>query len=137
MRLDGAGLTALPVLDESLIELSLSRNRLRSASGVGRLRHLRVLNLADNELTWLPSLRDLADLHTLDLGHNRLTSVPPLPDINGYLYLHDNALTSLPDSLGDLTRLRYLNVSANPLERLPARLGDMQTCSNCGPSGVV
>jgi Leucine-rich repeat (LRR) protein len=129
MRLDGAGLTALPVLDESLIELSLSRNRLRSASGVGRLRHLRVLNLADNELTWLPSLRDLADLHTLDLGHNRLTSVlpPSLVQLTGLreLALRGNAIGDLPAWIRSLRGLRRLDLRSNGLRALPASLAEL------------
>src|SRR5215475_10431186 len=86
----------------------------------------RVLILSERALTELPPLEDVAELHTLDVGHNRLTSVPRLPDISGYLYLHDNALRSLPDALCDLARLRYLNVSANPIRALPARIGDMR-----------
>jgi Leucine-rich repeat (LRR) protein len=79
------------------------------------MRPSRVLTLSESALTELPPLDDLTELHTLDVGHNRLTSVPRLPDISGYLYVHDNALPSLPDTLCDLARLRYLNVSANPI----------------------
>ena len=44
---------------------------------VGRLSALRVLSLADNELTSLPAeIRQLTSLKELSLGDNQLTSVP-------------------------------------------------------------
>ena len=65
----------------------------------------------------------------LDLGHNALTQIPEgLGDLNGltdFLYLHDNRLTSLPSSLARLTRLRYLNIGANPFEILPDCISSM------------
>jgi len=63
------------------------------------MRTSRVLNLSASALTELPPLGGMTELHMLDVGHNRLTALPPLPEISGYLYLHDNALPSLPDAL--------------------------------------
>lgn len=59
----------------------------------------------------------------MDLGHNALTSVPEelgeLTGLSDCLSLHDNQLSRLPDSLGNLTRLRYLNIGENSLTSLP------------------
>jgi Leucine-rich repeat (LRR) protein len=63
------------------------------------------LVLAENDLTALPErVGELRRLVMLDLGHNRLTSIPPelgeLTGLSELLYLHDNALESLPQALG-------------------------------------
>ena len=62
-------------------------------------------------------------LRMLDLGHNQLSSVPEalgdLESLTDFLYLHDNHLTSLSASPGQLTRLRYLNISDNDFDALP------------------
>ena len=74
---------------------------------------LETLILADNALTELPDdIGTLASLRTLDLGHNLLTEVPEslakLTALTDYLYLHDNRLTELRESLFTrMIRLRY------------------------------
>ena len=59
----------------------------------------------------------LPNLRTLDLGHNALRAVPDLSALTRLeiLYLHENALTSLPKLPPSLT---YLNISENPLTRV-------------------
>ena len=84
-----------------------------------------MLILAGNGLTDLPpEIGRLHRLATLDLGHNHLTSVPvelgDLAELSGFLYLHDNKLSEIPDSLGNLTRLRYLKCRREHAHR-PAR----------------
>jgi Leucine-rich repeat (LRR) protein len=86
---------------------------------------LETLVLADNGLTEISErIGALKKLRMLDLGHNLLARVPDaLGDLDGltdFLYLHDNRLTGLPDSMAQLTRLRYLNISDNALTALPA-----------------
>ncbi|MGH9140547.1 MAG: leucine-rich repeat domain-containing protein, partial [Vicinamibacterales bacterium] len=76
---------------------------------------LETLMLADNQLTELPpAIAALTSLRTLDLGHNLLTELPEslslLTALTDYLYLHDNKLTALRESLFvRMIRLRYLN----------------------------
>jgi Leucine-rich repeat (LRR) protein len=67
-----------------------------------------------------PWIGELTALRTLDLGHNALASVPDLSALTQLeiLYLHDNALTTLPALPDSLT---YLNVSENPLPALSLR----------------
>jgi Leucine-rich repeat (LRR) protein len=85
---------------------------------------LETLVLAENDLSHMSAqIGLLTRLRMLDLGHNALTRIPEaLGDLSGltdFLYLHDNRLTSLPSSLARLTRLRYLNISENPFEAFP------------------
>lgn len=82
---------------------------------------LESLILADNSLAELPeAIGALTRLRTLDLGHNHLADLPEslgrLTGLTDYLYLHDNRLSALRESLfARLIHLRYLNVSGNQL----------------------
>src|SRR5216683_2795699 len=65
---------------------------------------LETLVLADNGLSDLSDrIGHLKKLRMLDLGHNKLARLPDaLGDLSGltdFLYLHDNRLTALPQSL--------------------------------------
>src|SRR5947209_4521285 len=69
---------------------------------------METLILADNALTTIsPKIARLKNLRTLDLGHNKLSSLPEsIGEVNGlrdFLYLHDNALHSLPSSFKKLS----------------------------------
>src|ERR1700722_18639892 len=68
----------------------------------------------------------------LDLGHNRLPELPislgRLEGLSDFLYLHDNRLTQITDSLSRLQRLRYLNISENPFEAFPEVVTTMRSC---------
>ena len=81
----------------------------------------------------------LKNLRMLDLGHNQLTSVPDaLGDLDGltdFLYLHDNRLTSLPQSLESLTKLRYLNIGDNAFDVLPESICAMANLMDLRASG--
>ena len=62
---------------------------------------LECLILAENGLQESPiGSGRLTRLQTLDLGHNKLSRIPEsigeLIDLAGFLYLHDNSLSSLP-----------------------------------------
>jgi Leucine-rich repeat (LRR) protein len=65
---------------------------------------------------------ELVNLRTLDLGHNALKTVPDLSALTRLeiLYLHENALTSLPKLPPSLS---YLNISENPLRSV--ELGEL------------
>ncbi|WP_413812608.1 leucine-rich repeat domain-containing protein [Streptomyces sp. OE57] len=83
----------------------------------------RVLILADNGLTALSAKTgQLKSLTTLDLGHNKLTSLPThwatWTNSSDCLYPHDNNLSQLPDTLGNLTRPQLPQRRREPSHRL-------------------
>jgi Leucine-rich repeat (LRR) protein len=93
---------------------------------------LETLVLAGNGLSDLSGrIGGLQKLRMLDLGHNKLAHLPDaLGDLGGltdFLYLHDNELTTLPQSLQRLTKLRYLNLSENAFETIPEVVTHMES----------
>jgi Leucine-rich repeat (LRR) protein len=170
--LSGNRLTAVPDWLGNLTalkRLDLSGNRLTALpKSLGNLAALELLDLSGNRLTALPkSLGNLAALEDLRLGTgpgppavveprwldisgrmmplitepvegkgssdqrgNRLTSVPEsLGNLTAlkFLDLSGNRLTSVPESLGNLTALRRLDLRDNQLTVLPQRLADLRT----------
>ena len=53
----------------------------------------------------------MKNLRMRDLGHNELSQLPEslgeIVGLSDFLYLHDNRLTSLPDSITRMKMLRY------------------------------
>ena len=93
---------------------------------------LETLVLADNDLTAVPArIGSLSRLRMLDLGHNGISALPSelgaLVGLRDFLYLHDNKLSSLPESLRRMTNLRYLNLSGNLFETLPDAVCEMES----------
>jgi Leucine-rich repeat (LRR) protein len=117
--------------DPSALHLNLWKKRLGTVPAwVWERTKLETLVLADNELLEVsPHAGLLKNLRMLDLGHNKLTRVPDalgdLESLTDFLYLHDNQLSSLPESLSRLTKLRYLNISENAFETLPEAISGM------------
>lgn len=129
---DGPGLP--PRLAElgCLEELDLSFNRLRRLpEGLGRLRHLRTLDVDHNLLPSFPApLLELAALEELDCSGNRhLRALPEgiaaLRRLK-ILWLSGTGLASLPEGLCQLNALESLMLDGNQLQVLPADFGRLQ-----------
>jgi len=130
-RLDLAcGLTELPEevfdLADTLEVLNLSGNRLRDLPHqLPRLPKLQVLFASDNDFTTLPEvLGDCPQLQVVGFKANRIEHVPSaaLPAALRWLILTDNALSSLPDTLGQRPALQKLMLAGNQLQALPDSL---------------
>ncbi|NXM18501.1 MFHA1 protein, partial [Ploceus nigricollis] len=130
----GAGPGLPPRLAElgCLEELDLSFNRLRRLpEGLGRLRHLRTLDVDHNLLPSFPTpLLELAALEELDCSGNRHLGALPegiaaLRRLK-ILWLSGTGLASLPEGLCQLSALESLMLDGNRLQALPAGFGRLQ-----------
>ncbi|NXD43498.1 MFHA1 protein, partial [Copsychus sechellarum] len=115
-----------------LEELDLSFNRLRRLpEGLGRLRHLRTLDVDHNLLPSFPApLLELASLEELDCSGNRHLGALPegiaaLRRLK-ILWLSGTGLASLPEGLCQLSALESLMLDGNQLQALPADFGRLQ-----------
>ncbi|NWH30804.1 MFHA1 protein, partial [Chloropsis hardwickii] len=115
-----------------LEELDLSFNRLRRLpEGLGRLRHLRTLDVDHNLLPSFPApLLELTALEELDCSGNRHLGALPegiaaLRRLK-ILWLSGTGLASLPEGLCQLTALESLMLDGNRLQALPAGFGRLQ-----------
>eukprot|EP01096_Ripella_sp_DP13-Kostka_P013510 TRINITY_DN587_c0_g1_i3.p1 TRINITY_DN587_c0_g1~~TRINITY_DN587_c0_g1_i3.p1 ORF type:complete len:1377 (+),score=731.02 TRINITY_DN587_c0_g1_i3:157-4287(+) len=75
-----------------------------------------------------PSFAAFEKLVKLDLSHNKITKLPDeITEIVSLqeLYLHNNALTELPESFRMLTSLKKVNLANNMLTGLPEELSNL------------
>ncbi|NXV96165.1 MFHA1 protein, partial [Calonectris borealis] len=115
-----------------LEELDLSFNRLRRLpEGLGRLRHLRALDVDHNLLPSFPApLLELTALEELDCSGNRHLGALPegiaaLRRLK-ILWLSGTGLAALPEGLCQLSALESLMLDGNRLQALPAGFGSLQ-----------
>ncbi|NWH15407.1 MFHA1 protein, partial [Grus americana] len=115
-----------------LEELDLSFNRLRRLpEGLGRLRHLRALDVDHNLLPSFPTpLLELAALEELDCSGNRHLGALPegiaaLRRLK-ILWLSGTGLAALPEGLCQLSALESLMLDSNRLQALPSGFGSLQ-----------
>lgn len=129
------GLTTFPkavyILADTLERLDMTGNALDSLpEDFHQLKHLKILFLSNNNFTELPSvLAKCPNLSMIGFRNNQITSVGEntLPLTTRWLILTDNALTSLPESMGDLSLLQKCMLSGNKLTSLPE---SMSRCHN-------
>uniref|UniRef100_A0A8B9EFE2 Leucine-rich repeat protein SHOC-2 n=1 Tax=Anser cygnoides TaxID=8845 RepID=A0A8B9EFE2_ANSCY len=129
---EGSGLPARLAELGRLEELDLSFNRLRRLpEGLGRLRHLRALDVDHNQLPSFPApLLELAALEELDCSGNRHLGALPegiaaLRRLK-ILWLSGTGLAALPEGLCQLGALESLMLDGNQLRALPAGFGGLQ-----------
>ncbi|NWV38347.1 MFHA1 protein, partial [Grantiella picta] len=115
-----------------LEELDLSFNRLRRLpEGLGRLRHLRTLDVDHNLLASFPApLLELTALEELDCSGNRHLGALPegiaaLRRLK-ILWLSGTGLAALPEGLCQLSALESLMLDGNRLQALPTGFGRLQ-----------
>lgn len=113
-------------LADSLEVLNLSGNRLRTLPAwLPRLGKLRILFCSDNAFTEVPEvLGACPQLEMVGFKANRISKLPAaaLPAALRWLILTDNRLEQLPAELGDCSRLQKLMLAGNRLQALPESL---------------
>lgn len=126
----GCGLYTFPEeifdLAKSLEYLDLSNNKLSNLpDDFGKLKKLKILFLSNNQFKELPSvLAQCPKLSMLGIRNNQITHFPEnaLPLNLRWLILTENAIKTLPDSIGDLKYLQKLMLSGNQIKSLPKTL---------------
>lgn len=116
-----------------LKKIGLSKNRIDSLpSNIGDLSTLPLyhLNLSENNIRTVPSsIGDLKQLRVLRLDGNALTQIPDeIGDLSGLinkLYLNDNYMTDLPISLAELP-VEVMYLQNNNLLEVPAQFGKLE-----------
>jgi hypothetical protein len=109
---------------ENLVSLDAAENQIVSIEDTKALEGCMHVDLSHNQLTTWPKFQ-AAQLEELNLSHNQLTDL----SLTGYkqlkaLYLSHNRLSKLP-ALQSLKQLQHLDVSYNKLQKLPAELGQL------------
>lgn len=115
-------------LADSLEVLNLSDNKLSTLPhDLSRLSKLRVIFCSGNPFTVLPeSLGDCANLEMVGFKSCQVRHVPEaaLPQALRWFILTDNAVDSLPNTLGERPRLQKLMLAGNRLSQLPAGMAN-------------
>ena len=132
----GNKLTSLPFESLSslpLIEVDAARNSLNGSlftSEATGLAYLRTLDASHNALTSIKNFStiDMPSIQSVNVTENRIAV---LPDISGWpdlltLIAGGNQLTSLPDGIFSLQKLKTVDVSRNDIKKLDERLGLME-----------
>jgi len=122
----------LKIEDNNVVELwiSLQENRELSDS-IGNLKHLKTLELNDDQLTELPtSIGELTSLEFLELNCNQITT---LPDSIGSLinlkelFMYYNQLSELPKSFRNLHSLQVIHCANNNFSKIPEEIFNLRS----------
>ncbi len=114
-------LTSLMVNDNKFTSLPIA---------IGDLVNLKTINANNNALTSLPaSISELVNLYRLYAFNNQISSLPDLGTMPALwdLGLSNNSLTILPESFGNLSKVRDLYIGNNLLTGLPSSFEKLST----------
>ena len=108
-------------------------NHITDLTGIHGFSNLSSLNVADNDLTFLPLLPN--NLKTFRCSNNRLIQLPVLPSGLTVFHCYGNLLTSLPELPKNL---EVFNCSQNRLSALPSLPNTLQSfyCSYNNLNGL-
>jgi len=111
---------------DGLVSINLSQNNITDIS-VNELinNSLETLNLSHNFIEEIPRwLSSMDNVKILDLSSNRIKRVNEFRNLNKLekLYLNDNEIDALPESIKELKLLHFLNLSNNHLSELPTSI---------------
>ncbi len=110
-------------LSDTLEILDLSGNKLsRLPDDFGRLKKLRILFLSENDFEVFPEvLADCPNLTMIGFKSNKISHIPEnaFPTHTQWLILTDNKIETLPESIGELTKLQKCMLAGNNIRTLP------------------
>ncbi|KAK4205518.1 hypothetical protein QBC40DRAFT_215057 [Triangularia verruculosa] len=117
-------------LGPSLTHLDLSNTSLSSLPSrfSTHLPNLKILFLSNCAFSTFPDLSSCPNLEMVAFRHNNMTSLPEnhLPPKLRWLILTDNAIPSLPTSIGNCPNLEKCLLAGNNLSTLPSSLTSCQ-----------
>ncbi|KAK2962799.1 putative Leucine-rich repeat protein SHOC-2 [Blattamonas nauphoetae] len=138
LKMDGNDLIDLPeslLQLKNLTELHVSQNKLKVWGGdFKKLKHLRVLNLADNQLANIIMPQgNLPALESLDLNNNEIRSITALPLASftslKFLYLDSNHIQSIDLKNLPSKCLYFLKLSQNEITSITGDFAAFTTLS--------
>ena len=137
LQIAGNRLTSLPLkslADLPLVELDAARNRLSGSlfpSSIDRMHQLRSLDVSSNALTSLNSsgLIHFPALQSFNVAENRLAELPNMSEWTNLLSLAagGNKLSSFPEGITSLRKLKSADFSMNNIKKLDERFGLMES----------
>lgn len=115
---------------KALTELRLDDNYLTSiGENIGKLNNLTTLHLHDNYLSDLPANLAHLPLTHVCIHHNKFTAIPAifqrLAGLDG-LEVNNNMIAVIPDWVGDLPQLVFLDFSSNRIAVLPESISRLR-----------
>jgi Leucine-rich repeat (LRR) protein len=113
------GTPEIQISNDVVISIQFHRQRLKQIPAtIGNFSSLRILNLAENQLSTLPStIGNLKELRKLDLSFN--------------------SISSLPNTLANLIHLEDLDLTWNPLYILPKWFGQLKLIKRLYLTGTM
>ena len=121
--------TEILFLADSLEILDLSNNQLKTLPDeIKQLRKLKIIFASNNDFETLPEgLGQCESLEMVGFKANKIKYVPAesLPKKLRWLILTDNKITTLPDILGERSRLQKLLLAGNQISHLPLNLAQL------------
>lgn len=121
----------------SLDEIDAARNQLAGPlipEGLTNFAALRILDVSKNVLTAISESETLSflSLQDLNVADNRLCTIPDVSGWTGLITLcaGGNKLTSTPEGLTSLPKLKTLDLSRNSIKQLDSRLGLMDSLAS-------
>ncbi|OUM67373.1 hypothetical protein PIROE2DRAFT_5236 [Piromyces sp. E2] len=127
-------ISSLTKLEELKLEFCYYNdvNDIDSFKKLKNLKKLTISNLHDTTFPYSKSysLEDLDQLEYLDLHNNEATiTIKNLGYLDKLKYLTN--ITSIPSSIGDLEKLKELNLDDNKIKKLPSTIGSLEklTCN--------
>ena len=117
-------------LADTLEFLDLSNNNLSSLPDLKRLTKLKFVFFSYNQFREFPtSFKECHNLYMIGCKANQIEVMDEdiLPVNLSWFIITDNKLKSLPNSIGDLTKLKKFSLAGNQLSNLPTT---MQNCTS-------
>lgn len=137
LQIAGNRLTSLPLeslANLPLVELDAARNRLSGSlfpSSIDRIDQLKSLDVASNALTSLTSsgVIHFPALQSLNVAENRLVELPNISEWTNLLSLAagGNKLSSFPEGITSLQKLKSADFSMNNIKKMDERFGLMES----------